>query len=366
MPTKRQKQKKYQKKKQNEVKTKLGTEKTDQQIPDFTLILPDSTQSNLPQKDYSSQEHDKLKSLIQKEQFEAAKERFFQESVITDPGLKEQRQRIADSTADSHWDAELELEKVADPKKFLRRLEDKRGWYRRMPKGRAEEWLMDCYCLNIDDNYTQKMKFTGILAIACDKKYYRGSDANYAIRSTDYLLADFYKFLKLAELNETLPPTKYFNFEKLIDIAAGRLQYSFEKEDAEEKYGIEHKFNNGPSLRRQAKFVYDITGVTKKKYQKDPSAKIAEDFISKFPHFDDRTGPGDNPIVPTVCLFPSLIGEHSGFDNFGGEKLWIDLYLKIMRYFMEEANKAREGKSIGIGTDVAPYVNEYLATTSGR
>lgn len=120
------------------------------------------------------------------------------------------------------------------------RLPSASSWAAGLTAKQQAEWLVDCYRMRVDDDYTWGGDCRGL---------YGGSDTD--------VLEDFLVFCKLAVRNAVVPHN--WDWRAFLRVAVNLLKFAFEKSDAQEKYGSEHIFSavtGGRSLRFTAESVY--------------------------------------------------------------------------------------------------------------
>ena len=171
------------------------------------------------------------------------------------------------------------------------------AWSRGLAEAAAYEWMVDCYRMRIDDDYSWG---GGTLRGVYDPDNTLGSRVR-----------DFLHFCKLAVARRALPPT--WQWAAALRTASGLIPYAFEKSDAQEKYGGENVFKammGGRSLRFTGEQIYG-TGV-----QTDADDELSEQMresvrLATIEHDDDDDY---SPII--------LARNPEFFDDVGGLAPW--------------------------------------------
>lgn len=119
------------------------------------------------------------------------------------------------------------------------------GWAAGLSAAKQYEWLLDCHCMRLDDNYVYAGDLVGL---------YNPESGAMGITES------FFKFCCLAEKNGVIP--RVWDWKSFLQLAPEHIIYAFEKSDAQEKYGGENVFSaamGGRSLRFTAEQVYGTT-----------------------------------------------------------------------------------------------------------
>ncbi|KAJ3207219.1 hypothetical protein HDU67_007605 [Dinochytrium kinnereticum] len=122
-------------------------------------------------------------------------------------------------------------------------------WARGLSPDKQAEWLVDCYRMRLDDEYTWGGRLRGI--------YNPG-------HSSDDLFCDLLIFAKLCVRKRVLPND--WNWSRFLRKASQLIKYAFEKSDAQEKWGGENVFTavmrSGRSLRFTGEVIYENSVMT--------------------------------------------------------------------------------------------------------
>lgn len=79
-------------------------------------------------------------------------------------------------------------------------------WYKRVPKSKREEWLINCYRMRVDDDNRWGGGYMhGLSEVSCDYAGAYGGDIKGEIMKKNVIVKDFLKFMILAHENKGYP-----------------------------------------------------------------------------------------------------------------------------------------------------------------
>lgn len=178
-------------------------------------------------------------------------------------------------------------------------------WRNGLNAAQQHEWITDCYRMRVDDDY----KYAG-----GDQHGLYNSDA-VAIG----IVEDFLWFCRQAKRNRVISePWKWKNH---LQRSAGFLVYTFEKSDAQAKYGQENVFavmSGGRSLRATAESVYGVN-VYQGSNIADASLRSERARVRKLINKQAGANPGDASFTAIADVL----------DELGGVGVWENLYRRV-------------------------------------
>jgi hypothetical protein len=161
-------------------------------------------------------------------------------------------------------------------------------WAIGLSKKEQAEWLIDCYRMRIDDIYVNTGDLLG---------HYNPNN------SAKDIFIDFLLFNVLSEKRLAFPDE--FDFKSYFSFAKKGLFFTFEKSDAQDKYGSENVFDvisGGRSLRFTAELIYG------RSVQDNEVSYDENKFANKLENLKD--------LFSDVLLY----------ENIGGVDKWKDIY----------------------------------------
>lgn len=183
---------------------------------------------------------------------------------------------------------------------LVQTLSDKTSWFSNLTEKERYEWLVDCYRMRVDDDYTWG---GGHLHGLYEPDPMDGQKLT--------IIKDFLIFLKLAVRNGVIPHSDSFSFSECLKQANGLLPYAFEKSDARDKWGGENVFSTRPSLRRTAEAIYDSSCMNPHEEANGDTEKVYEEIECDVEQSVKRAFHKSNGKV---------------FEEVGGLDIWVKLY----------------------------------------